>query len=161
MAKRTAVATWEISAASKAKLANGWAENIPSWSICRRWRRSRSSWKDDSLGGLCLRSNLTTNRHEWTRTFSRAQRALECGGLTLLFGDAPGRALCFLGCALLRKHGTPDFENKFTANGVSFRSTLTQPPHPSATFLMYSLHAGNFVRHTACKAWLNAGGFGY
>src|SRR5436190_5824881 len=50
MAKLTAAVTWEISAASTAKLANGWAASIPSSFTCRRWRRSRSSWRSDSLG---------------------------------------------------------------------------------------------------------------
>src|SRR5438552_6892196 len=36
---------------------------------------------------------LTTNGHELTRTFSRAERTLECGGLTPLFFSARVRTM--------------------------------------------------------------------
>jgi len=49
MRKPMAAATSETSAASKPRTFPGWAANIQSLSISRRWRRWRSSWKTDSL----------------------------------------------------------------------------------------------------------------
>src|SRR5438094_7856675 len=49
-----AAATSEISAVFKPRMSPGWAANIQSSFICRRWQRSRSSCRDDSLVSLNL-----------------------------------------------------------------------------------------------------------
>ena len=44
-----------------------------------------------SLGSFSEDYSSDEINHEWTRMFSRAERALECGGLTPLFFPARGR----------------------------------------------------------------------
>src|SRR5438874_6947835 len=45
MPKPTAAATLATMAGRRAKIDNGWGASIPFSFICRRWRRSRLSWK--------------------------------------------------------------------------------------------------------------------